>query len=106
MRYHNIFFAILKLYFWSIQMANTFILAIFSGFKLNSNLKPGKNIPAKLSVILIPTRGFFHSHGSSPRTSLLRTQWLAISFAKTANIVQMKQKQKNANVTGPSGSVP
>ena len=39
MRYHNIFFAILKLYFWSIHMANNLILAISFGFKLNSNLK-------------------------------------------------------------------
>ena len=38
MRYHN-FFAILKLYLWSIHMANNLILAIFFGFKLNSNLK-------------------------------------------------------------------
>ena len=39
MRYHNNFFAILKLYFWSIHMAKTLILTISFGFKLNSNLK-------------------------------------------------------------------
>ena len=39
MRYHNIFFAILKLYLWSIHIANNLILAISFGFKLNSNLK-------------------------------------------------------------------
>ena len=33
------FFAILKLYLWSIHMANNLILAISFGFKLNSNLK-------------------------------------------------------------------
>ena len=38
MRYHNIFFSILKLYLWSIHVANKFILAISSSFKLNSNL--------------------------------------------------------------------
>ena len=32
------FFAILKLYFWSIHMAKNLILAISFGFKLNSNL--------------------------------------------------------------------
>ena len=39
MRYHNIFFAILKLYLLSILMANNLILATSFGFKLNSNLK-------------------------------------------------------------------
>ena len=39
MRYHNIFFAILKIYFWSIHMDKNLILAITFGFKLNSNLK-------------------------------------------------------------------
>ena len=39
MRYHNNFFAILKLYFWSNHMAKNLILAISFGFKLNSNLK-------------------------------------------------------------------
>ena len=34
----TIFFAILKLYLWSICMANNLILAISFGFKLNSNL--------------------------------------------------------------------
>ena len=43
MRYHNIFFAILKLYLWSFHMANNLILAIFFGSKLNSNLKNAKN---------------------------------------------------------------
>ena len=37
-RYHNIFFAILKLYLWSIHMANNLILAISLGLKLDSNL--------------------------------------------------------------------
>ena len=40
MRYYNIFFADLKLYLWSIHMANNLILATSFGFKLNSNLKP------------------------------------------------------------------
>ena len=44
MRYHNIFFAILKLYFWSIHMANNLILAISFGFKLNSNLNGIKSV--------------------------------------------------------------
>ena len=35
----RIIFAILKLYFWSIHMANNLILPISFGFKLNSNLK-------------------------------------------------------------------
>ena len=39
MRYHNTFFADLKLYLWSIQIANNLISAISFGFKLNSNLK-------------------------------------------------------------------
>ena len=33
MRYHNNFFAILELYFWSIHMAKNLILAISFGFK-------------------------------------------------------------------------
>ena len=45
MRYHNIFFADLKIYLWSIHMANNLILAISFSFKLNSNVKEkkGKN---------------------------------------------------------------
>ena len=39
MRYHNIFFAILRLYFWSIHMDKNLVLATSFGFKLNSNLK-------------------------------------------------------------------
>ena len=39
MRYHNIFFAILRLYFWSIHMDKNFILATSFGFKLNSDFK-------------------------------------------------------------------
>ena len=39
MRHHNIFFADLKFYLWSIHMTNNLILAISVGFKLNSNLK-------------------------------------------------------------------
>ena len=39
MRYYNLFFAILKLYLWSIHMANNLILVISFGLKLNSNLR-------------------------------------------------------------------
>ena len=39
MRYHNIFFAILRLYFWSIHMDKNIILATSFSFKLNNNLK-------------------------------------------------------------------
>ena len=41
-RYHNIFFAILMIYFWSIHIANNLFLAISLGSKLNSNLKEGQ----------------------------------------------------------------
>ena len=42
MRYYNNFFAVLKLYFWSIHMTKNLILAISFGFKLSSNLNKGK----------------------------------------------------------------
>ena len=49
------FFAILKLYRWSIHIANNLILAISFGFKLNSNLN------AQMLLSKLSTFGYFVS---------------------------------------------
>ena len=56
-RYRNIFFAILKPYFWSTHMANNLILVISFGFKLNSNLKSWSPTPAPTLTQVCPTLG-------------------------------------------------
>ena len=60
MRCRNNFFAILKLYFWSIHMANNLILSISFGFKLNSNLKDVFTQETQ-TQIQTPAQGW-HSH--------------------------------------------
>ena len=60
MRYHNIFFAILRLYFWSIHMDKNLILPISFGLKLNSNLKQGWMVGSS-SHLRIATRDPAHT---------------------------------------------
>ena len=62
MRYHNIFFAILKLYLWSIHIANNLILAISFGFKLNHKYPENASPGSFQQIALTPKSSPFSSN--------------------------------------------